>query len=155
MPSTRFPIANRPRARRTPVNNRAILAIAAIAATLVIAACGGSSGSSSQASSSAPQSASSTASTPASSSSAPSQASRGTAASALSLAADPSGQLRFTKSSLTAKAGKVTIKFTNRASLPHNLTVQQGTSGRVLGATPTFEGGTRALALQLKPGAYT
>lgn len=135
---------------------RPVVPIAAIAATVVIAACGGSNSSSSQASSSASQSSSSsTASTPASTSTASSQTPSNSAATALSIAADPSGQLRFTKSSLTAKAGKVTIKFTNDASLGHNLTVQQGTSGPTLGATPTFQGGSRTLTLELKPGTYT
>jgi uncharacterized cupredoxin-like copper-binding protein len=37
----------------------------------------------------------------------------------------------------------------------HNMTIQQGTSGPVLGATPTFQGGTKTLTLDLKPGTYT
>ncbi|HTP23165.1 MAG TPA: plastocyanin/azurin family copper-binding protein [Solirubrobacteraceae bacterium] len=63
--------------------------------------------------------------------------------------------MKFTKSSLTAKAGTVTISFTNNSSLDHNLTVQQGTSGPVMGATPTFAGGTKTLKLTLKAGTYT
>jgi uncharacterized cupredoxin-like copper-binding protein len=39
--------------------------------------------------------------------------------------------------------------------LGHNLTIQQGTSGAVIGATPTFQGGTKTLKVQLKPGTYT
>ena len=71
----------------------------------------------------------------------------------LKLAADPGGQLKFDASSLTAKAGKVTIDFTNTAPLEHNVTVAS-TSGSVLGATPTFQGGSKTLSLSLKPGAY-
>ncbi|HUJ34444.1 MAG TPA: plastocyanin/azurin family copper-binding protein [Solirubrobacteraceae bacterium] len=63
--------------------------------------------------------------------------------------------MKFTKSSLTAKAGTITISFTNNSPLAHNLTVQQGTSGPVLGATPTFMGGTKTLKLTLKAGTYT
>jgi plastocyanin len=63
--------------------------------------------------------------------------------------------LKFTKSTLTAKAGTVTISFTNSSPLAHNLTVQQGTNGPVLGATPTFMGGTKTLKLTLKAGTYT
>lgn len=136
------------------MNRGPIVSIAAIAATVVIAACGGSS-SSSSASSSSSSTASSSASTPTSSSATSSAPSPASAASELSLAADPSGQLRFSKSSLTAKAGKITIKFTNSAPIAHNLTVQQGTSGSVVGATPTFQGGTKTLTLQLKAGTYT
>ncbi len=37
----------------------------------------------------------------------------------------------------------------------HNMTIQQGTSGPVVGATPTFQGATKTLAVDLKPGTYT
>ena len=123
-----------------------ITAVTIIVAALGITACGGSSHSS--AASSAASSA------PAQSSTAPAS-SAGQAAGALTVAADPSGQLKFTKTSLTAKAGKVTIQFTNNAPLAHNLTIQQGTSGAVIGAIPTFTGGTRTLTVTLKPGIYT
>jgi plastocyanin len=70
----------------------------------------------------------------------------------LAQAADPSGQLRFAKTSLTAKAGKVSIDFSNGSPLPHNLTIASGST--VLGATPTFNGGSKTLSLKLKPGTY-
>jgi plastocyanin len=72
--------------------------------------------------------------------------------SSLTQAADPSGQLRFEKQTLTARAGTVSIEFTNRSPLPHNLTIAAG--GRVLGATPTFDGGSKRLQLRLRPGTY-
>lgn len=127
-----------------------VLALSVIALVLGEAACGSSSSSSS--SSTAPTSAatSSTASTSVSTTSAPA----GTATT-LSIAANPGGQLMFTTTTLTAKAGKVTINFTNNSPLGHNLTIVQGTSGPVLGATPTFQGGTKTLTLDLKPGTYT
>jgi plastocyanin len=122
--------------------------IIAAALALGLAACGGSSSSSSTATSaSAPASTSSAASSPTTSTSA--------AGGALSIAADPSGQLKFTKSTLTAKAGTVTIDFANASPLGHNLTIQQGTSGSVVGATPTFTGGSKTLTVTLKPGTYT
>jgi len=37
--------------------------------------------------------------------------------------------------------------------IEHNLTVAQGS--KVLGATPTFVGGSKTLTLNLKPGTYT
>jgi plastocyanin len=123
--------------------------LVAIALALGISACGGSSGSSSSASSSA------AASPPATSSTAAAASSSGSASASLSIAADPSGALKFTKSTLIAKAGTVTISFTNSSPLAHNLTVQQGTSGAVVGATPTFMGGTKTLTLKLKAGTYT
>jgi plastocyanin len=75
------------------------------------------------------------------------------ASTALELAANPSGQLSYNTKQLAAKAGKVTITMTNMSPLEHNVTVAKG--GTVLGATPTFQGGTKTLTLNLKPGNYT
>jgi plastocyanin len=123
------------------------LALSITALVLGLAACGGSSNSSS--STSAPAS-----STSSSTSSAASSTPAG-GASALTQAADPSGNLKFVKPSLTANAGNVTITFTNASMVPHNFTIQQGTGGGVVGATPTFSGGgTKTLSVKLKPGTY-
>jgi uncharacterized cupredoxin-like copper-binding protein len=73
--------------------------------------------------------------------------------STLSLEANAEGQLKYNKTSLTAKAGKFSVAFTNMAPLSHNMTVASS-SGAVVGATPTFRGGSRALTLSLKPGTY-
>jgi plastocyanin len=73
--------------------------------------------------------------------------------SALLLTADPGGQFKYASNQLSAKAGTVTIDFANMSPLMHNTTIAQGS--KVLGATPTFNGGTRALTLNLKPGTYT
>src|SRR3974390_2346998 len=59
----------------------------------------------------------------------------------LTLAADPNGQLAFSKNHLTARTTAVRVIFTNASRLPHNLTVATQ-SGAVIGATPTFRGGT-------------
>jgi len=75
------------------------------------------------------------------------------ASSSLSLAANAAGQLSYDTRQLTASAGKVTITLTNMSSLEHNVTVAQGST--VLGATPTFVGGSKTLTLNLKPGSYT
>ncbi len=75
------------------------------------------------------------------------------ASTALALAANPSGLLRYDTKTLSAKAGTVTITMTNMSPLEHNVTVAEGS--KVLGATPTFVGGSRSLTLKLKPGKYT
>jgi plastocyanin len=54
---------------------------------------------------------------------------------------------------LYARAGTVTITFTNTSPLEHNVTIAEGT--KVLGATPTFVGGSKTLTLTLKAGKYT
>lgn len=70
----------------------------------------------------------------------------------LTEAANPEGQLSYTNKSLTAKAGRITIDFSNSSPLMHNMTIAQGST--VIGATPTFQGGTKTLTLDLKPGKY-
>jgi plastocyanin len=133
-----------------------VIAIGVISLAIGVAACGGSSSSSSGAASAA---SSSTSASPATSTSAASSstsaAPAGGGASTISDAADPSGSLKFASSSLTAKAGKVTVKFTNASSLPHNFTISSS-GGAVVGATPTFSGGgTKTVTVTLKPGTYT
>jgi plastocyanin len=71
----------------------------------------------------------------------------------LKLAANPEGQLSYNTKQLTAKAGPVTITMANMSPVEHNVTIAQGST--VLGATPTFQGGSRSITLKLKPGTYT
>jgi plastocyanin len=121
------------------------LSLVAVALTLGLAACGGSSSSST-----------SSPSAPAPSSSSTSSSASGTSGggSTIKDAADPSGQLKFTSSTLTASAGKATIDFTNSSSVAHNMTIVDS-SGKQVGATPTFTGGTKSFTADLKPGKYT
>jgi plastocyanin len=122
-----------------------IVALLALAGgMLALAGCGSSSSTSSSASTRATTPAT-TAQSTSTTSSAP--------AGALSLAANSEGQLKYETTSLSAKAGKVAIAFTNNSSLSHNVTVETS-SGSVVGATPTFQGGSKALTLNLKPGTY-
>jgi plastocyanin len=71
----------------------------------------------------------------------------------LSLEANAEGQLKYDKTSLSAKAGKVSIDFTNMAPVGHNVTVETST-GEKVGGTPTFQSGSKTLSLNLKPGTY-
>jgi len=73
-------------------------------------------------------------------------------AAALNLAASASGRLSYDTNHLSARAGVVTIAFTNHSPLEHNVTVAQGNT--VLGSTLTFTGGSRTMTLSLKPGTY-
>jgi plastocyanin len=84
----------------------------------------------------------------------PSRAANGTATGhSVSLQANTAGQLSYNTKTLSASAGAVTITMTNMSPLPHNVTIAQGT--KELGATPTFQGGSKTLTLNLKPGTYT
>jgi uncharacterized cupredoxin-like copper-binding protein len=69
------------------------------------------------------------------------------------LTADPSGQLKFNTTKLTAKAGTDSFALTNDAPLQHNFTIEDK-SGKALGGTPTFTGGTKSVNLTLQPGTY-
>ena len=80
------------------------------------------------------------------------EAASGSGSSSLKEEADPQGQLAYATRNLSAPAGRVTISFTNMSPLMHNMTIAQGS--KVLGATPTFQGGTKTLTLSLKPGTY-
>jgi plastocyanin len=122
-----------------------VLAPAFLAGLLALAGCGSSSSSSS--STAAPATTAATSTT--SGTSAPATS----AAQVLKLEANPEGQLKYNTTSLTAKAGTVAIAFTNMAPLSHNVTVESS-SKQIVGATPTFQGATKALTLSLKPGTY-
>ena len=83
----------------------------------------------------------------------PSSPASGAGGNALSLAADPAGGLSYNTKQLSAKAGTVTITMANMSPVEHNVTIAEGT--KVLGATPTFAGGSKTLTVKLKPGKYT
>jgi plastocyanin len=119
---------------------------------LALTGCGSSSSSTNSSASTPTTAASAPTTSSATSSSAPAAAAT-TGGQTLSLAANPEGQLKYSTTSLTARAGKVSIDFTNTASLEHNVTVASST-GAVLGATPTFNGGSKTLSLTLKAGTY-
>jgi uncharacterized cupredoxin-like copper-binding protein len=79
-------------------------------------------------------------------------ASSGGAAQTFKIAADPSGALKFDKSSLTAKAGKVTIVMDNPSDLPHAVEIE-GMGVEVEGET-VEKGGVSKASADVKPGKY-
>ena len=135
-----------------------LLLTAVMATAALLAGCGSSNSSTTATTAttattgaaSTPSTTSSTSSSAASSTPAPAPSGSG---QAIKLAANPEGEFKYEPSSLTAKAGSVSIDFTNAAPLEHNLTIASS-SGTVVGATPTFQGGSKTLALNLKPGTY-
>jgi plastocyanin len=123
--------------------------LALLAGALLLGGCGGSKSTSSGESTPTTTAAATTppATTSSSTTAAPA------ASSSLSLAANPEGQLKYNTSTLTASAGKVSIDFTNTSPLAHNVTVESSAHAMV-GATPTFQNGSKKLTLDLKPGTY-
>ncbi len=74
-------------------------------------------------------------------------------ATTLKLAANPAGQLAYTTKSLSAKAGKLTIDFSNASPVEHDVAIAQGST--VAGQTPVFTGGSKTVTVTLKPGSYS
>jgi uncharacterized cupredoxin-like copper-binding protein len=70
------------------------------------------------------------------------------------LSADPNGALKFTQTSLTAKAGKVTFQMTNPSSsgIQHGIAVEG--NGVDQDGPIVQPGGTSTLSVNLKPGKY-
>jgi plastocyanin len=137
---------------RILMRSKALFSLLAVpAALLALAGCGSSSSSSSSSTSTpaeAPTTSSASTSTPAPASEGPEGGS-----SSVKLEANPEGQLAYNTKSLSAKAGKVSVDFTNSSSLPHNVTIESS-GGEQVGATPTFSGGSKSVSVNLKPGTY-
>ena len=114
------------------------VAIATTAGLLafVVAGCGGSSSSSST--------------TP----SKPSSAQSTQPGQTLKTSAAPNGALKFTKTSLSAKAGSVTIDMTNPSSagMEHGIAIEG--NGVDKDGTVVRPGGTATVTAKLKPGKY-
>jgi plastocyanin len=124
-----------------------VVPLAVVCVALLVAGCGSSSKKSSSTSSAAPPPTTqpSTAQTP------PKSGGSG-AGSTVKLMADPGGAIKFDKSTLTAKAGKVTLDMTNPSSLMHAI----GVSGNGVDkdGQPVGQGGSSTVTVTLKPGKY-
>ncbi len=70
----------------------------------------------------------------------------------LALAADPSGQPAFDRTTLAARPGRVVVRLTNRSPAPHDVTIAQGS--RVIAATRQVTGGEATLTTELAAGRY-
>lgn len=74
----------------------------------------------------------------------------------LQIDANPDGQLAYQVSNATAAAGALQIDSRNAASIPHDIALQEGTNGRVLGQGRTVSnGGVSTVSVTLRPGRYT
>lgn len=68
--------------------------------------------------------------------------------------ADPNGQLAFTTTEASAKAGKVTVDFNNPQGLTHDVAIEDS-SGKTIGKTELIAEGEDSTSVNLKPGTYT
>ncbi|HET7053527.1 MAG TPA: plastocyanin/azurin family copper-binding protein [Solirubrobacterales bacterium] len=73
--------------------------------------------------------------------------------STLSFEADPGGEIAYTTTEATAKAGKVTVDFKNPQSLTHDVAIEDS-SGKTVGQTEVIGEGETSTTVNLKPGTY-
>jgi plastocyanin len=123
-----------------------LMAVVAAAGALAVAGCGSSDANSSS------SGASSSGSSPTPSGGGAYGASgSGGGGQKLALAADPGGGLSFDKTTLDAKAGKVTIAFENASSTPHAVEIE---GNGVEAKSNVVTGGSATVTADLKPGTY-
>lgn len=68
----------------------------------------------------------------------------------LQIDADPSGQLRFVAEEAIASPGRITFRMDNPSPIQHNIALEDGAEGPVVG-----QGGTSEFTARLSPGTYT
>jgi uncharacterized cupredoxin-like copper-binding protein len=73
---------------------------------------------------------------------------------ALAFEADPDGELAYTSTSETSKAGNVTINFKNPQGLSHDVAIEDS-KGETIGKTDVIGEGETSTKVNLKPGDYT
>lgn len=77
----------------------------------------------------------------------------GGSSSTVDFEADPGGELAYTTTEATAKAGKVTVDFKNPQSLTHDVAIESS-SGQTVGQTELIGEGETSTTVDLKPGTY-
>jgi len=125
-----------------------MLVVGLLVAALTFAACGGGDD---ESSSSGSEATATETATPTETATAESGGGGG-GGEALSLAAPADGSLKFDKTELSAKAGKVTIAFENPSSVPHAVEVEG--NGVEEKGTDTITKSKSSVTLDLKPGTY-
>lgn len=122
------------------------IAFVLIVASFALVACGGSSDDSSSTGAATTESQTETGG---------GKAEGGTAGSAavLDIEAASSG-LAFASDTATAKAGKVTLNFTNPQPLTHDVAIEDS-SGKTIGKTDLVAEGSDSATVNLEPGEYT
>jgi plastocyanin len=73
--------------------------------------------------------------------------------STLEIEADPGGQLAYTTTEASAKAGKVTVDFKNPQGLTHDVAIENA-GGETVAQTELIAEGEDSTTANLKPGTY-
>jgi uncharacterized cupredoxin-like copper-binding protein len=74
--------------------------------------------------------------------------------STVKVEADPGGDLAYTTTTASAKAGNVTIDFDNPQALTHDVQIEDA-QGEEVGGTELIASGEDSATVDLKPGTYT
>ncbi len=74
--------------------------------------------------------------------------------STVAFEADPNGELAYTTTEASAKAGNVTVDFKNPQSLTHDVAIEDS-SGKEVGKTELIGEGETSTSVDLKSGTYT
>jgi plastocyanin len=127
------------------------VAFALVIASIALVACGSSSSTTSSSSSEATQ-AETTAESGAAGGGKEAKGGTSGSAASLDIEAAPSG-LEYASSTATAKAGKVTVDFTNPQPLAHDVAIEDA-SGKTIGQTEVVAEGSSSAVVNLKPGTY-
>lgn len=121
---------------------------ALLLAALALAACGGGSDTTGEETAAAPET------TQEAESEKEAEGGSAGSASTLDVEADPSGSLAYTTDTATAKAGKVTVNFTNSSPVPHDVAIEDS-SGETIAETEVLAEGSDSTTAELEPGEYT
>jgi plastocyanin len=124
------------------------VAFALVLASLALVACGSSSSDSGSTSAETTESQAETGAGQAQ------EAEGDSAGSAAALDIEAGEGLAYTSDSATAKAGKVTVDFTNPQPLTHDVAIEDS-SGKTIGKTELIAEGSDSTVVDLKPGEYT
>jgi plastocyanin len=128
-----------------------MLVVGLLVAALTLAACGGGDDESSSSGSEATATETATPTETATADSGGGGGGGGGGGETLSLAAPADGSLKFDKTELTAKAGKVTIDFDNPSSVPHAVEIE---GNGVEEETKTVTKDKASVTVDLKAGEY-
>ncbi len=133
-----------------------VAALVLVIASLGLVACGGGSSSTSSEATSGAESGEGSGGAGAGGKEGGAEAEGGTAGtgSEVAIEADPSGELAFKETEVTASEGKDTIDFTNQSSTPHNVAIESE-NGEQLGETEVINGGSDSAVVDLPKGTYT
>ena len=124
------------------------VAFALILASLALVACGSSSSDSSATTAETTESQAETGAGQAK------EAEGDSAGSAAAVDIEAAEGLAYTSDTASAKAGKVTLDFTNSQPLTHDVAIEDS-SGKTIGKTELIAEGSDSTAVDLKPGEYT